>query len=100
MLPKGAEAEEPPRSVQGSAPGREAHPLLGAFPLAVMTLATFLVLFALMMARLNGGTDPDLSASTSTPLVARSLGGGAVTTLPGGGGASSAIAFGFRHSWR
>jgi hypothetical protein len=39
---------------------------LDAFPLAVMSLATFLVLFTFMMARLTGGADPALLASTST----------------------------------
>ncbi len=76
--------------MRGSAQARETHPLLGAFPLAVMTLAIFLVLFALTMARLNAGADPDLGASTGTPLVARNPGGDAVKTRPGGGGASGA----------
>jgi hypothetical protein len=37
-----------------------------------MTLAIFLVIFALTMAGLNPGADTDLSASTGTPLVVRS----------------------------
>jgi hypothetical protein len=83
---------QPPRSAHGSGPGRKAHPLLGAFPLVVMTLATFLVLFTLMMARLKAGADPALSPSTSSSLVARSPGGGAVTTRTSGGGESAAAA--------
>jgi hypothetical protein len=57
-----------------------------------MTLATFLVLFTLMMARLNASADPDLRPSTSASLVARSPGAGAVTTRTSGGGASGAAA--------
>jgi hypothetical protein len=83
ILPRGLATSKPSRSVQGLA---QAHPLLGAFPLAVMTLATLLVLFAVMMARPNGGK-PDLRTSTTTPLVARSPGGGAHTDV-------SAIALG------
>ncbi|MHB8242964.1 MAG: hypothetical protein ACYDHN_13365 [Solirubrobacteraceae bacterium] len=62
---------------------RTAHPLLGAFPLAVMTLATFLVLFALLMARLTAGFDPALRAQTP---VVRTIGpaGEAVTTRVSG----------------
>jgi hypothetical protein len=45
------------------------HPLLGAFPLTVMTLATFLVLFTLMMARLTAGADPALKAASTAALV-------------------------------
>ena len=54
-------------SISGSR-GRRAqrHPLLGAFPLAVMTLATFLVVFALLMARLERGADPALSARNAS----------------------------------
>lgn len=83
---------EPPRSAQGSVQARKVHPLLGAFPLAVMALATFLVLFALMMARLKAGADPSLRPSTSTSLVARSSGSRAVTTRTSGGGELTATA--------
>ena len=79
---------QPPRRAQGSAQARKAHPLLGAFPLTVMTLATFLVLFTLTMARLNAGEDPAPRPSAS--LVARSSGAGAVTTRTSGGGDSAA----------
>jgi hypothetical protein len=81
---------QPPRSAQGFAQARRAHPLLGAFPLAVMTLATFLVLFTLTMARLNAGEDPAPRPSAS--LVARSSGAGAVTTRTGDGGDLAAVA--------
>jgi hypothetical protein len=57
---------------------RRSHPLLGAFPLAVMTLATFMVLFTLMMARLTAGKDPALQGrGTAATLVA----GARTTTL-------------------
>lgn len=63
---------KPPRSARGSAQARNARPLLGAFPLAVMTLATFLVLFTVTMARLKASADPVLRPSAS--LVARNSG--------------------------
>jgi hypothetical protein len=47
------------------------HPLLGAFPLFVMTLAAILVLFTLAMAQLKAGSDPDLAQSTHSSLVAK-----------------------------
>jgi len=71
---------------------RRANPLLGAFPLAVMTLATFLVLFTVMMARLRAGADPVLRPSTTAALVARSSGTGAVVTRTSGGGAAAGAA--------
>lgn len=81
---------QPPRSAQGSAQARSAYPLLGAFPLTVMTLATFLVLFTLTMARLNAGEDPAPRPSIS--LLAKSSGAGAATTRTSGGGESAAVA--------
>ena len=59
----------------GPARARATRPLLRPFPLAVMTLATFLVVFTLMMAR--------LSASTHLPLSSLA-GGGTPVTLKGG----------------
>jgi hypothetical protein len=50
---------------------RTAHPLLGGFPLLVMTLAMMLVLFTLAMAQLKAGADPDLGRSTNSSLVAK-----------------------------
>jgi hypothetical protein len=70
---------------------RRAHPLLGAFPLAVMTLGTFLVLFALMMSRLKASTSPALPSSSGTALLARPSMGGAIRTRASGG-ATAAIA--------
>ncbi len=46
---------------------RERHPLLGAFPLSVLTLATFLVVLAVLAARLQSGSDPALSAFAGKP---------------------------------
>ena len=50
---------------------RQAHPLLSAFPLAVMMLGTLLVLFALTMT-LNADNDAAARLSTSTSHVAGS----------------------------
>jgi hypothetical protein len=91
--PRPPASTDAPRGGKSSPRARRGHPLLGAFPLAVMTLAVFLVLFTLMMARLKAGADPVLSASTSISLVSGSPGGGAVTTrasgaTPSGGGAT------------
>lgn len=77
--------------MQGYAQAREAHPLLDPFPFALMTLAIFLVVFALTMAGLNAGADPDLRASTGTQAVLGSP-DGAASTRPGGRGASDAAA--------
>lgn len=60
-----------------SARAREAHPLLHPFPLAVMTLASFLVAFTLVMAGLRAGVHPQLSARTGTPHLLGSLHGAA-----------------------
>jgi hypothetical protein len=70
---------------RGSAPPAKRHPLLGAFPLGVMTLATFLVVFAIMMARLQGGLDPALRAATGGTTVVRNASGGAIVTRASGG---------------
>lgn len=79
--------------VRTSRQRRHAHPLLGAFPLAVMTLGTFLVVFSLMMARLKASATPALPSSGATALVARPAGGSSVRTrASGGGGAAAAIA--------
>ena len=75
---------------------RHNHPLLNAFPLAVMTLATFLVVFALLMARLTAGADPALRTGASSALVRESASGGAVRTrastaaVPGGAAGANA----------
>jgi len=54
-----------------SAAVRSRHPLLGVFPLSVMSLAAVLVLFTLAMAQLNAGSDQDLGHSPSSSLVAK-----------------------------
>ena len=79
------------RSAPGSAPTRT-QPLLGAFPLTVMTIATFLVLFAFMMGRLKVGADLAVRGGTGSSLVLGSSGSGFVTTRTSGAGAASALA--------
>lgn len=64
----------------GTMADRHSHPLLNAFPLAVMTLATFLVVFALLMARLTAGVDPALRTGASSALVRENASGSAVRT--------------------
>ncbi len=61
----------PSRHARASAQEREAHPLLDAFPLTVMTLATLLVLFALAMTWLNAGEDSPRHPPTSATAVTR-----------------------------
>lgn len=39
---------------------RQSHPLLGAFPLAVMSLAVVLIAFAFAMASVSHGSDSNL----------------------------------------
>jgi hypothetical protein len=78
------------RTAQSATVARGAHPLLGAFPLAVFTLATFLVIFALMMARLTAGADPALRAHPSTAVLTRSPGGAVLTTRTSGAVAAGA----------
>jgi hypothetical protein len=74
--------DSPADGARPVAPAR--HPLLGAFPLAVMTLATFLVVFAILMARLQSGIDPALSAAANATSVVRGASGGAVVTRASG----------------
>lgn len=77
---------------------RAKRPLLGAFPLTVMAVATFLVVFAILAARLHNGADPALRAAGGAPAVTRVRGGalngpvvtrasrmaGAATAMPAG----------------
>ena len=56
------------------------HPLLGAFPLTVMALATFLVLFTVMMARLTAGADPAVKGASTAALVEPAAAGSPVRT--------------------
>ena len=90
--PRAATAGAPAHSAPVRGRTRKAHPLSGAFPLAVMTLATFLVLFAVMMARLKAGVDPALRAGAGSSLVASRAAGGAVRTRTSGAGASAGTA--------
>jgi hypothetical protein len=70
-----------------------ARPLLDPFALAVMTLATFMVVFALMMARLNHevGSAPR-SSGTATPLVGGSTASRVMTRASGAGAAGGGAA--------
>jgi hypothetical protein len=77
--------------VRTSRQRRHAHPLLGAFPLAVMTLGTFLVLFSLMMARLKASATPALPSSGATALLARPSAGSSVRTRTSGGAAAAIV---------
>jgi hypothetical protein len=56
-----------------------------------MTLATFLVLFTLLMARLQAGADPALRASAPSALVAGRSGSAAVTTRTSGAAGATVI---------
>jgi hypothetical protein len=55
-----------------------------------MTLASFLVLFTLMMARLQAGADPALHASAPGALIAGRSGSAPVTTRTSGAVGASA----------
>ena len=67
---------------------RTAHPLLQRFPVAVMSLATFLVVFALLMARASRDTWLDSRASSAQVASVRS--GAAVRTTASGTSAPTA----------
>jgi hypothetical protein len=86
----------------GPASARNTHPLTGAFPLTVMALAAFLVVFTLMMARLTSapgtGSGPAPGASAATvfasgrpAIVSSRSSGAAASTAPAPGGASSTV---------
>ncbi|MGD0452681.1 MAG: hypothetical protein ABSB69_03730 [Solirubrobacteraceae bacterium] len=77
-----------PLQPTGRAQPPATHPLLGAFPLAVMAVAALLVLFMLTMARLNAGEDSPLRPSTSTSFVSASQQG--ERELPGAGSSRAA----------
>lgn len=85
-----------PASRGSSARRRASHPLLGAFPLTVMTLAAFLVVFTLMMARLTAGADPALRHGSTSALVEPASAGSPLRTrasgaAAGASGAASAV---------
>lgn len=69
-----------------------AHPLLRPFPLTVMALATFLVVFALMMARPSAGIAPTPRSSVAVASVAEGSGTGVVKTATSGAVTRSASA--------
>ncbi len=71
---------------------RKAHPLLGVFPLTVMSLATFLVLFTVMMARLTAVGGTALSSNRSVALAANGIGVSGVRTRASGGGSGATVA--------
>jgi hypothetical protein len=71
---------------------RKAHPLLGVFPLTVMSLATFLVLFTVLMARLTAVGGSALSSNRSVARAANGIGISGVRTRASGGGGSGATA--------
>jgi hypothetical protein len=57
-----------------------------------MSLATFLVLFTLMMARLTAGADPALVSSRTAGLVAKGSGGSFIRSRTSGGAGYAATA--------
>jgi hypothetical protein len=80
----GSSASGAPARARGS------HIMLRPFPLAVMTLATFLVVFTLMMARLTAGAGQSLRPGAGTVALVQSSGAAAVTTSTSGSGVSGA----------
>lgn len=82
-----------PSARSAAAARRDRYPLLGALPITVMTVATFLVVFAVMMARLTTGADPVLRASASPVALGAGPGAPAVRTRASGG-APAAVAAG------
>jgi hypothetical protein len=80
------------RSQRRGVPARRGHPLLRPFPLAIMTVATFLVVFTLMMARLTAGADPALRASVTAGAISRPVGSGASTVVTRASGAGATVA--------
>ena len=89
---RSSSAGSPPRRTSAASPTRlrARHPLLGVFPLAVMTLSTFLVVFAVLMARLQSGVDPALRAAASRSLAVPGAQRGALVTRTSGGGSAPA----------
>lgn len=86
----GISAHGESRPVQQRPVHSETHPLLGAFPLTVMALATFMLLFVLIMARLKVGADPVFRSSRSAPVSFVGSNGAAVVTRSSRTGASGA----------
>jgi hypothetical protein len=86
----GSEVRERASASSTKVRARRAHPLLEAFPLAVITLATFLVVFTLMMARLTAGADPALRAGATANAVTLTAGSGVPTVRTRVSGAAAA----------
>ena len=90
MIERGTGARTGPSGVMGAAQTRAAagsetaHPLLRPFPLAVMAFATFLVVFALMMARLTAGLHPALRPGAITAPLAEGSSAAVVSTRTSG----------------
>jgi hypothetical protein len=63
-------ARRRPQSPQLRSTSARKHPLLTAFPLAVMAIGTLLVAFALAMTSLNAGEDSSLHPGKSASPVA------------------------------
>jgi hypothetical protein len=87
VTPRVASCERPAGPVM--ARGYRRHPLLEPFPLAVMTLATFMVLFVVMMTRLtvSAGTITRTGVTTATAMTGS--GPSSVTTRTSGAGATA-----------
>ena len=69
-----------------------ARAVLGALPLTLMSLAVFLVVFVLLMARLTAGADPALHASATAALVQQGGGTRSVRTRTSGGSSAGPTA--------
>lgn len=81
----------------GPAPGaiaraRAGHPLLHAFPLAVMSVATFLVVLALLAARLPSPSAPGIGSSAPATALVAGSGGTPLSTRTSGAASGAAAA--------
>ena len=90
-------------SAQAPRARRRAHPLLRPFPLGVMVLTTFLIVFVLMMARMRSQVVATLPLASSHALVQGAGSGTTIRTTASGrviatGAASPAGAGGSRAS--
>jgi hypothetical protein len=63
---------------------RSAHPLIGVFPLTVMALATFMVIFTLMMARRTAVADRALQSIGASGIVEAAVQGHTLRTRTSG----------------
>jgi hypothetical protein len=98
MIERGTGGRTGPSGATGAAQARAAvasevaHPLLRPFPLVVMALATFLVVFALMMARLTAGLHQTLRPGAITASLTEGSSAAVVRTRTSGSTAQSAPA--------